>query len=105
MSETSKPELKVVSAPPADALDLSDLWLDPALGGGLIDTVLTSIPADKPKDFFRINPDKDFQRRTEILTRKVEGQFEEQHFIVAPSMRGKIEEARPALLVTCMYRD
>ena len=105
MSETLKPELKVVGAPPDDAADLSDLWLDPALGGGLTDTIWTSIPVGKPKDFFRVNPDKDFQRRTEIFTLKVEGQVEEQHFIVGPSMRGKIEEARPTLLVTCIYRD
>src|SRR5262249_10193809 len=36
---------------------------------------------------------------------KAEGAIDEQHFIVAPSMVGKIEEARPCTLVTCIYRD
>jgi hypothetical protein len=88
-----------------DALDLSDLWLDPALGDGLTDTVLTSVPMDKPKDFFRVHPGKDYRRLTEVYTHKPEGQIEEQHFLVGKAMRGRIEEARPATIVTCVYRD
>ena len=103
MSE--KPKLEVVTTLPDDASDMSDLWLDPALGDGLTDTLWHSVPVGKPRDFFRVHPSADYRRRTEIYTHKPEGQIEEQHFIVAEPMRGRIEEARPATIVTCIYRD
>jgi hypothetical protein len=101
-----KPKLEVVPPiVPADASDLSDLWFDPALGDGLTDTVCDKIPINKPKDFFRIHPDPNYRRQTEVYTHKPEGQIEEQHYIVAKPMRGQIEEARPATIVVCAYRD
>jgi hypothetical protein len=101
-----KPKLEVVPPiVPADASDLSDLWFDPALGDGLTDTSFDRIPVNKPKDFFRIHPSPDYRRQTEVYTHKPEGQIEEQHFIVAKPMRGRIEEARPATVVVCIYRD
>jgi hypothetical protein len=101
MSEKTKPEIML----PDDASDLSDLYFDPALGDGLTDTVLTNIPIGKPRDFFRVHPDKSYRRLAEIYTHKPEGQIEEQHFFIAKSMRGLIEEARLATIVTCIYRD
>jgi hypothetical protein len=101
MSEKTKPEIML----PDDASDLSDLYFDPALGDGLTDTVLTNIPIGKPKDFFRVHLDKSYRRLVEIYTHKPEGQIEEQHFFIAKSMRGLIEEARLATIVTCIYRD
>ena len=101
MSEKTKPETML----PDDASDLSDLYFDPALGDGLTDTVLTNIPIGKPKDFFRVHSDKSYRRLVEIYTHKPEGQIEEQHFFIAKSMRGLIEEARLATIVTCIYRD
>lgn len=103
MSE--KPKLEVVTTLPDDASDMSDLWLDPALGDGLTDTVWHSIPVGKPKDFFRVHPDPIYRRQTEVYTHKPEGQIEEQHFILAKPMQGRVEEARPATIVTCIYRD
>jgi hypothetical protein len=90
---------------PTDALDYASLWLDPALGDGLTDAIWTSIPIAKPKDFFRVHPNPAYRRRTEVYTHKPEGVIEEQHFILAPAMQGRIEEARPAIIATCMYRD
>ena len=46
-----------------------------------------------------------YRRRTEIYTHKVDGVIDEQTFIIAPSMRGRIEEAQPCTLVTVVYRD
>jgi hypothetical protein len=100
-----KPKLEVVTASPNDASDLSDLWLDPALGDSLTEMAWHSVPVGKPKDFFRVNPDPSSRRLTEVYTHKPEGQIEEQHFILAASMRGRIEEARPATIVSCVYRD
>jgi hypothetical protein len=96
---------KLKSGGIGDASDLSDLWLDPGLNDGLTDTTVTSAPMDKPKDFFRVHPSKSYRRLCEIYTHKPEAQIEVEHFIVAKPMRGRIEEARPALVVTCMYRD
>ena len=92
-------------APPADAADFASLWLDPGLGDGITDTSFHTIVVGKPKDFFWTVPDPAYRRRTEIYTHKPEGAIEEQHYIIAPAMRGLIEEARPCTIVTVIYRD
>jgi hypothetical protein len=97
-----KPKARVV---PEDALDVDSLWLDPALGDGLVDVHYHNIPVDKPKNFFRVNPDAAYRRLSEIYVHKAEDQIEEQFYIIAPSMRGVIDEARRATLVTVVYRD
>jgi hypothetical protein len=104
---SDKPKLEVVTQKivPADALDMDNLWLDPKLGDGITDTHWHAVPVDKPKDFFRVHPDPNYRRRTEIYTHKPEGAIEEQHYIVHPRMQGRIEEARPATVVACIYRD
>jgi hypothetical protein len=90
---------------PADALDFASLWLDPALGDGIVEVNYLSIAVGKPKDFFRTHPDKDYRRRAEIYTHKPEGAIDEVHYILAPPMHGQIPEARPCTLVTIVYRD
>jgi hypothetical protein len=100
-------KLELVPPPPtpSDALDIEALWLDSALGDGLTDTNWHTIPVDKPKDFFRVHPDRDYRRRTEIYAHKTEGQIETAYYILGPEMRGRLQEARPCVLVTCIYRD
>jgi hypothetical protein len=93
------------TAMPSDAGDFASLWLDPELGDGITDTNFHSVPAGKPKDFFRTVPDPAYRRRTEIYTHKPEGVIDEQHYIIAPNMRGLITEAQPCTLVTVIYRD
>ena len=102
---SAKLELVAPSPTPNDALDIEALWLDSALGDGLADTNWHTIPVDKPKDFFRVHPNPDFRRRTEIYAHKTEGQIETAYYILGPEMRGRLEEARPCILVTCIYRD
>lgn len=85
--------------------DLDSLWLDPGLGDGIVSVSHHTIPIGKPRDFFRVHPDAAYRRHTEIYTHKPEGAIDEQHFILAPEMRGRIPEARPATIVTCIYRD
>jgi hypothetical protein len=92
-------------ATPDDAQDLADLWLDPGLGDGIVETAYNDVKVGKPRDFFRTHPDPSYRRRTEIYTHKPEGAIDEQHFIIAKPMRGRIEEARPCTLVTTVYRD
>ena len=101
----SKLEIVSPSPTPNDASDIEALWLDPALGDGLTDTNWHTIPVDKPKDFFRVHPDPDYRRRTEIYAHKTEGQIETAYYILGPKMRGRLQEARPCVLVTCIYRD
>ena len=73
MADTeNKPKLEVVQTP-LDALDLNGLWLDPALGDGITETVRHSIPLGKPRDFFRTHPDKSFRRPIEIYRHRPEG--------------------------------
>jgi hypothetical protein len=98
-----KPKLEVV--PPPDAGDIEALWLDPALGDGITDTHWHAIPIGKPKDFFRVHPDREMRRRTEIYVHKPEDAIEEQFYILDPAMRGRLPEARPCVIVPCIYRD
>jgi hypothetical protein len=96
---------KAAKPVPEDALDVDSLWLDPALGDGLIDVHYHEIPVGKPKDFFRVNPDSAYRKLTEIYIHKTEGQIDEQTYIIGKSMRGTIEEARRCTLVTAIYRN
>lgn len=90
---------------PKDAGDLDALWLDTGLGGDITDITHHKIVVDKPKNFFRTVPDLAYRRAVEIYSHKVEDVVGEEHYILAKSMRGRIEEARPAQLVTVVYRD
>jgi hypothetical protein len=120
MPDTKEPNLKLVGNPeeaaapstkppeynpPADATDLSGLWLDTKLGDGLTNTRLHSVPVGKPRSFFRVIADERYRRLVEIYVHKIEGQVEEQHYLIDRPMHGVIEEARRATLVTCFFRD
>src|SRR5262249_22368321 len=81
MTEDARPKPKLVT--PSDALDLSDLWLDPGLGDGITETVRHSIPLGKPRDFFRMHPDPAYRRLVEIYKHKTEDAIEEEYFVFA----------------------
>ncbi len=104
-SDAAKPVEADTNNIPKDAEDLDSLWLDPALGDDITDIGHHKIIVDKPKNFFRTVMDKKYRRPVEIYTHKVEGVVGEQHYILDKAMRGRIEEARPCLLVTVVYRD
>jgi hypothetical protein len=87
-----------------DAADIEALWLDPALGDGIVNVTYHTVPVGKPKFFFRTVADPAFRRRTEIVTIKQDGVIDEQNYIVAPSMRGQIVEAYPCTIVTVVDR-
>jgi hypothetical protein len=98
-----KPDLKLVA--PNDAADVESLWLDTSLGDGITDLHWHEIHIGKPKDYFRVHPDESYRRRTEIYVHKPEDAVEEQFYILAPNMRGRLPEARPCVVVTCIYRN
>jgi len=103
---TKKPKLEVVPpVTPSDAQDIEALWLDPGLGDGITDTHWHQIPIGKPKNFFRVHPDPMFRRKTEIYVHKPEDAIEEQYYVIAPSMRGRILEARLCTLAVCIDRN
>src|SRR5262245_55869799 len=77
-----------------DTQDLDSLWIDTGLNDDITVTSFNHVPVDKPKAFFRTHPDRNYRKRTEVYTHKVEGVIGEQHYIVAPTMRGLIEGAR-----------
>jgi hypothetical protein len=86
-------------------IDFAGLWKDPGLGDGITSGRHHIIPVGKPKDFFRTHPDEAWRRRTEIYVHKPEGAIDEQTYIIAPAMQGRILEAQPATIVTVIYRD
>jgi hypothetical protein len=85
--------------------DFSKLWKDPGLGDGITSGHHHTIPIGRPKDFFRTHPRAEYRRQTEIYVHKPEGAIDEQTYIIAPNMQGRIPEAQPATLVTAVYRD
>jgi hypothetical protein len=99
------PNLKLVTPVASDAVDIASLWLDPGLGDALADVHYHHIPVGKPRNFFRVNPDPAYRRVCEIYTHKVEGQIDEQHYLIAPQMRGVLDEVQRCTLVTVIYRD
>jgi hypothetical protein len=96
--ESNQPET------PADAKDIESLFLDPGLGDDITTAHIHSVPVGKPKDYFRTGP-AEYGRRCEMYVHKVENIVEVRYFIIAPSMKGHIEEARLATLVTVVNRE
>jgi hypothetical protein len=110
MADRPKPNVVSIggngAAPPiSDASDIEALWLNPALGDGITNVSLHSVAVGKPRDFFSTVIDPAYRRRCEIYVHKPEGAIEEQYYLIAPSMHGRIEEARPCTIVTVVYRD
>jgi hypothetical protein len=97
-------EETVVKFPiPDDADDIANLF-NPELGDAITETKFLTLVVGKPRDFYRTHPDKAYRQRTEIYTHKPEGVIDAQHYIIHPSMRGRIDEARPCVLVTVIDR-
>jgi hypothetical protein len=90
---------------PKDAEDIDALMLDNDTGDDITAITYHRTEMGKPKNFFRTVPDKDYRKHFEIYIHKPEGVIDEQTFIIGKSMRGIIDEARPCLLVTVVYRD
>jgi hypothetical protein len=90
--------------PPQDAEDIARLF-DSEFGDAITEDRFLSIVVNKPRDFFRTHPNKIYRPRTEIYTHCPEGAIEKEHYIIAPEMRGRIEEARPCTLVTVIDRE
>ena len=74
-------------------------------GDGIVNNTYHSIPVGKPRDYFRTVADQAYRRRTEIYVHKPEGVIDEVTYIVAPSMRGQIDEAKPCTIVTVVDRN
>jgi hypothetical protein len=110
---SKKPELRAVTDEDAaqaqatlnDADDIESLWSSPSITDDLAVTALHTVPVGKPKDFFRVVADPTYRRRVdELYLHKPEDVIEREYYIVSKSMRGRIEAARPALIVTVIYR-
>jgi hypothetical protein len=90
-------------AVPPDAFDIASLYIssddDP-----LTTTRLHNVPMGKPRDFFRVVPGREYRQQFEIYNHKSENAIETEHYLIGPGMRGRIIEARPCLLVTCVDR-
>jgi len=89
---------------PPDAGDIAKLWIDTGLGDALTTEHVHSIPIGKPRDFFRTHPDPAYRPRAEIYVQKSENVIGEQFFLIGPAMRGRIDEARPCILVCVVDR-
>jgi hypothetical protein len=104
-ADESKTKKTEQNKPPSDLADIASLFQDTGQGDPLAEVSFHSIPIDKPKDFFRLHPDPAYRRRCFVFTHKIEGQVEETHYIVPDRMADDVDEARPCILATCIYRD
>lgn len=103
--ERAKLKLEVVKAIEQE-VDLDGLWTDPEFNDdGLTSTTSLVIPIGKPRDFFRIHPERSFRRRCEMYKHQPEGVIDAEWFLVDEAMRGTFEEAKPFTLCVCIYRD
>jgi hypothetical protein len=84
--------------------DFRDLWIDDGLGDPLTTEHYHKVPVGKPTDFFRVQPDKAYRRKCEILVLKSENSIGEAYYLIGPKIRGKIDEARPCTLITVVDR-
>jgi hypothetical protein len=101
-----KPKSEIISpSKPKDTDDIERLFLDDKLGDSLTTTTWHSIAVGKPKDFFRVHPDRGYRRRLEMLILKKEDQVEQEYYVIDPAMKGRLAKARPCLLLTCIYRN
>jgi hypothetical protein len=89
---------------PPDAGDIAKLWIDNGLGDALTAEHVHSIPIGKPRDFFRTHPASAYRARAETYVQKSENVIGEQFYLIAPSMRGRIDEARPCILLCVVDR-
>jgi hypothetical protein len=89
---------------PPDAGDIASLWVDPGLSDPLTEEHTHYIPIGKPRDFFRTHPDRAYRGLAEIYVHKSENVIGEQFFLIGPAMRGRIDEARPSVIIVTVDR-
>jgi hypothetical protein len=88
----------------ADAADIASLWVGTDVGDPLTTEHVNFVPIGRPKDFFRTHPDLGYRRRCEIYVHKSENIIGTEYYLIGPAMRGRIEEARPCVIVTVVDR-
>jgi hypothetical protein len=91
-------------APPADAADITALFIKSDQGDPLTTVTLHRIPVGRPKDFFRTVPDPAYRERAEIYVHKAENSSDETVYIIGPALHEQIQEANPCILVTVIDR-
>jgi hypothetical protein len=89
---------------PPDASDIAELWISAGQGDPLTTATHLAVPIGRPREFFRTVPDPSYRQLAEMVIRKSENMIGEAHYVVATAMRGKMEEARPCLLVCVVDR-
>jgi hypothetical protein len=105
LAPSNGPSENSTATPSAAPDDIEELFDDPKLGDGISDAHWRSVPLGKPRNYFRVHPDPKYRRRAEIYVHKIEGEIGEEYYLLGPKMRGKLEEAQPCTVVTCIYRD
>jgi hypothetical protein len=67
--------------------------------------VFLAVRKPKPKEYFRVCPDREMQITLTTYVHKPEGTFDEEHYLVTPSMEGylgNMEEGAQKQLVLCV---
>jgi hypothetical protein len=87
-----------------DTFDIEQLWIDDGLKDPLATEHFHDIPIGRPRDFFRTVRDPSFRHEAEIVSIKSENVVGEQFYLVGPTVRGLIEEARPCIIIVTVDR-
>src|SRR5262245_61464446 len=88
----------------ADGFDIKSLYWSTGIGDPLAQTGVGVVFVGRPTGYFRVDTRVEYRKWCELLTFKAEGAIEKQLFIIAPRMRGMIDDARRTLLVTAVDR-
>lgn len=88
----------------ADLSSIDRLFRPSPMGNLLTTTSYNSIVVGKPRDFFRVIKDEKYHAHVELYCHTTEGTSDKTFYIVAPEMDGRIGEARPYYLITCVDR-
>jgi hypothetical protein len=104
-STPEKAEVKAngIEAPPSGR-DIAGLWVKTDIGDPLTEVRHHVIPIGKPKDFFRTHPSVEYRRRHDLFVYESENTIQKEYYLLGPEMQGRIEEARPHVLVTVVDR-
>jgi hypothetical protein len=93
-------------AVPPDAADLAGIFDQTEAGDDPLTTETQSyVPVGRPKDFFMTCPDRAYRQSCDLVTIKSENVVGVQFYLVDKPMKGKIEDARPCVLVTVVDRS
>src|SRR5262249_32247128 len=91
--------------PPADAVDLNDVYEDQGEQGDITTETGKVALTNKPRGFFMVSPRPEHRRRLSVYTHSVEGKVGKTLYVVTKKMAKEMAEAQPCVIVVIINRQ